>query len=80
MSEIILEFHAHEQEVDCIVKTMQSVMDPTRWETISTGNCGWIDDPDCWWVRAAVSSEEKEKIIDRIVEQNLELYKPALVD
>lgn len=79
MAKLILEFYAHEDDVTSIVKEIQDTISAMRWDTISIGNCGWANAMDCWWIRAKVSVDERREIIDWIVENDIELYNPALI-
>lgn len=80
MYEVELEFYAHEKDVTTIVYKIQKTTPVSCWKTISIGNCGWANAPDCWWIRADVTLEERAAIVDWLKDESgIELYNEALI-
>ena len=77
---VVFEIFAHEEDVTKIVSKIQDIVNNGEFATLSVGNCGWANAPDCWWIRIKVTVEERIQIVDWICEESgVELYNPALI-
>ncbi len=80
MGKVVVEFFAHEKDVIQIVKKIQETVSFTRFGTLSIGNCGWANCPDCWWIRFRASVKERQRIVDWILlNSDIQLIIPELV-
>lgn len=79
MGKIVMELFVHEKDVTTIYKKLQELLPAYRWDKISIGYCGWVNAPDCWWVRFPVKNSVRRELIEWIDTQGFDIYNPELI-
>lgn len=79
MSKVIMELFVHEADVTMIYRKLQESLPAHRWGKISIGYCGWVNAPDCWWMRFPVKNDTRKELIEWICEQGFDIYNPELI-
>ena len=68
MSKVLFEIFVHEEDVTKLIKKVQETLPAWRWDTVSTGWCGWANAMDCWWFRVPLKRKERKVFVDWILE------------
>lgn len=78
MGKLLFKIYVHEKDVTKLIKKVQEMLPPCRWDTISTGWCGWDNGLYWWWFRVPLRRKEREVFVEWI-QDNLEPIKDYLI-